>query len=179
MYVVFIHGPAAAGKYTVGRRLSELTDLPLFHNHLAVDAAATLFDFGTEPFKALRADIWRSAFRAAAQADRSFIFTFHPEATVAPELIDELCDIVERKGGKVYFVELLCSTQDILERIGNFDRARFGKLTDANFYVELERRGMFNFPPLPNPLLKIDTTLLSPEEAAEDIAAALPRSEDS
>ena len=66
--VLFIHGPAAAGKHTVGSRLAELSGLPLFHNHLTVDLVSTLFEFGSDGFVQLRADIWKAAFRAAAIA---------------------------------------------------------------------------------------------------------------
>jgi len=92
MYIVFIHGPAASGKHTVGSRLSEITGLPLFHNHLAVDVAKSLFSFGTPSFNKLRAAIWRTAFEEAAASNQSFIFTFHPEASVEPSLIDDLCE---------------------------------------------------------------------------------------
>jgi hypothetical protein len=45
--VVFICGPAASGKHTIGARLSRRLSLPLFHNHLTVDLAKMLFEFGT------------------------------------------------------------------------------------------------------------------------------------
>ena len=35
--VVWIYGPPASGKLTIARELSTLTQLPVFHNHLAVD----------------------------------------------------------------------------------------------------------------------------------------------
>ena len=57
MQVIFIHGPAASGKHTIGAELSRLTGLPLFHNHLAVDTALSLFAFGTPEFKNVRASI--------------------------------------------------------------------------------------------------------------------------
>jgi len=79
MEVIFIHGPAASGKHTIASQLSRLTGLPLFHNHLAVDAALSLFEFGTPGFKNMRSAIWRTAFQEAARANRSFIFTFHPK----------------------------------------------------------------------------------------------------
>lgn len=47
MRVVFIHGPAAAGKYTIANELSKISGIPLFHNHLTVDLAKTLHDFDT------------------------------------------------------------------------------------------------------------------------------------
>jgi len=36
--LVFLHGPAASGKLTVGREISRLTSYRLFHNHLVVDS---------------------------------------------------------------------------------------------------------------------------------------------
>lgn len=173
MRVLFLYGPAASGKHTIGTQLAALTGLPLFHNHLAVDAAKSLFAFGTSEFKNLRAAVWRAAFREAAAARRSFVFTFHPEATVDPFLIEELVEVVQSAGGKVLFVELTCSTDTVLRRLAEPSRMKFGKLTDPVLYQELERQGAFAFPPLPAPLLKIDTDVMAPNAAAREIAQAV------
>ena len=173
MHVVFIHGPAASGKHTVGTHLSATTGLPLFHNHLAVDAAKALFAFGSPPFNALRAAIWRAAFTEATASRRSFIFTFHPEATVDPALIGELTGIVAAGGGQVDFVALTCSRATVLQRLANAGRAQFGKLTDAGLYAAIEAQGGFEFPALPPPLLVIDTDEVGAEEAARQIASAV------
>lgn len=174
MRVIFLHGPAASGKHTIGKLLAERTGLPLFHNHLAVDLALTMFPFGSPGFVRLRAQLWRAAFEEAVAAQRSFIFTFNPEATVDPKLIQDLRAIVERGGGKMLFVELSCPRETILERLGNESRSAFGKLTDRALYEQIERQRGFEFPPLPEPLLCIDTATLSAKQAADRIAAALP-----
>ena len=171
--VVFIHGPAASGKHTIGLQLSRLTGLPLFHNHLAVDAALSLFRFGTQGFKNVRSAVWRTAFQEAARSGRSFIFTFHPEASVEPALIEELVETIESVGGKVLFVELLCARDVVLQRLSNPSRANFRKMTDRDLYRTLEEQGAFSFPQLPTPLLRIDTSELSPEVAANRIAQAI------
>ena len=173
MEVIFIHGPAASGKHTIASQLSRLTGLPLFHNHLAVDAALSLFEFGTRGFKNMRSAIWRTAFQEAARFNRSFIFTFHPEASVDPLLITELVESIQSVGGLVIFVELQCARQVVLDRLGNASRANFRKLTDSNLYRILEEQGAFVFPPLPTPLLRIDTSELPPEAAAKQIATAM------
>lgn len=177
MYVVFIHGQAASGKHTIGTHLAALTGLPLFHNHLAVDVAKSLFEFGTPAFNRTRATLWRTVFTEAAAVGRSFIFTFHPEASVEPELIDELVQAVGEKDGKVLFVELTCSRDTILQRIGNDSRTKFGKITDPAFYLAIEEQGAFEFPPLPEPIIVIDTGTFTPEEAARKIMRALPSAE--
>ncbi len=171
--VVFIHGPAAAGKHTIGTLVSAKLGLPLFHNHLTVDLVKTLFEFGTEGFVKLRAAIWLESFQAACDAKQSFVFTFNPENTVNPSLIKELVSLVENSGGVVRYVELTCSDQEIVRRLGNESRRKFGKLTDAAVYRELKKTGGFDFPSFPPPLISVDTEVVCIETAAERIVEAL------
>ena len=173
MRVIFLHGPAAAGKHTIGRLLSERLGLPLFHNHLTVDLAKTLFDFGTEPFRRLRAAVWHAAFAEATAARRSFIFTFHPEASVDPSLIADLVERVTDAGGRVHFIELICPRDTVLERLGSESRAAFGKLTDPDVYLRIEAAGGFRFPPMPPPLVRVDTSGTTASDAAVLIEQAL------
>ncbi len=167
MLVVFIHGPVASGKRTIGARLSEATGIPLFHNHLTVDLVATLFGLFTEPFIRLRATLWRESFSEAARAGQSFIFTFTPEASVDRGLVDELTRIVEDAGGQVHFVALTCSREKILARLPNPDRSN--KLNDPRVYEEVERDGGFEFPPMPESSVSVDTAAVSPSEAVATI----------
>jgi len=83
MRLVFIHGPAAAGKYTVAKELAALTGFELYHNHLVVDEVLKVHAFG-------RRASWRSATGAGGNFSAQFpgpgpadiIFTFNPENTV-------------------------------------------------------------------------------------------------
>lgn len=173
MQVVFLHGPAASGKHTIGTRVAEALGIALFHNHLAVDAALALFEFGSPGFRRMRAAIWATAFAEAAAAGRSFVFTFHPEASVDPALIEALAGSVRAHGGEVVFVELLCSPAAIAQRLDQPSRRAFGKLTDAALYASIERAGGFAFPPLPPPALRVDTETHTPEQSAALIVAAV------
>jgi dephospho-CoA kinase len=83
MKLIFIYGPPASGKLTIARKLSELTGLPVFHNHLIVDAVQSVFPFGTPTFNALRESFWLTMMREAARERRSLLVTFAPEPTVA------------------------------------------------------------------------------------------------
>lgn len=173
MIVIFLHGPPAAGKHTVGEKLSALLNLPLFHNHLAVDLVKALFEFGTPGFVALRERVWLAAFEAAAAAGQSFIFTFNPEATVDPGLIGRLERIIAQGGGRLHFVELRCPDWVVQERIANESRAAFGKLRDVALYRSIRDVGGFAFPALPAPLLVVDTAAMAPDDAALAIQEAL------
>jgi hypothetical protein len=140
-----------------------------------VDLAKSLFEFGSAAFIRLRARLWLETFAEAAAASRSFIFTFNPERTVDPRLIDELVATIAAAGGRVHFVELQCARETVLERLGNASRAKFGKLMDRELYEQIERDGGLDFPPLPAPLVTIDTAKLDPAEAASRIEQALAR----
>jgi chloramphenicol 3-O-phosphotransferase len=169
MHLIFIHGPAASGKLTVARELARLTGLPLFHNHLVVDAVAALFPFGSAPFVRLREETWLAHFREAAEADQSLIFTFAPERTVRPEFISRAIETVESRGGRVVFVALTCPQDELERRVEAPSRAQFGKLASKVFFRELHNSGAFDFPSLPDSGLTLDTGTLAPEAAAAQI----------
>ena len=82
-------------------------------------------------------------------------------------------EIVEEYGGKVLFVELLCSDEEVVRRIGNDSRAKFGKLLDADVYREIKETGGFDFPALPEPILVIDTERNTPDQTVTAINARL------
>lgn len=175
MLVIFIYGPAASGKHTIGSLLGARLGLPLFHNHLTVDLVSTLFEFGSDAFINLRANIWLQSFAAAADAQQSFVFTFHPEKTVQEDLLSRLQQIIEDSGGAVQYIELVCPDEEVERRLPNASREQFGKLRDVEFYRQLRKSGQFEFTGLPQADLQIDTTQLSPEDAASEIERHLAK----
>jgi hypothetical protein len=178
MRLVFIYGPPAVGKLTVARELAELTGLPLFHNHLAVDLLTPVFEFGTPSFVRLRELIWLSVFQEAAKTDVSLIFTFAPEKTVRPSFIPETVSTVKARGGAVHFVRLTCAAGEIERRLTGPSRAQFGKLQSLEQYRALTRAGAFDYPELPASLT-IDTGQVSPRDAAVAIRAFLAKADSS
>lgn len=173
MRLVFIHGPAACGKLTVARELAALTGLPLFHNHLVVDALLSVFRFGSPAFVELREKMWMDVFAAAAGEKRSLIFTFHPEASVAPDFPERAAALVEAAGGRVDFVALTCAPDVIEARIEAPSREASGKLSSRALYNELEAKGAFVYPPLPPAAVEVDTGAVEPAAAAQHIRETL------
>ncbi|MET0275095.1 MAG: shikimate kinase [Phenylobacterium sp.] len=172
MVVVFLHGPPAAGKLTVGREVARLTGYPLFHNHLIVDAVGAVFPFGSAPFNALRQRFWLDTFEEAARAGRPLIFTFAPEPTVPADFVDEALSRVGTHGGRIAFVRLTVSDAEQDRRIGNEDRGRFNKLTSLDVLHRLRSQAGASVL-LPPADLVIDTERLSATEAAQRIVAEL------
>lgn len=174
MKLLFLYGRPAVGKLTVARAVAARTAGRLFHNHLTVNLALSLYDFGTPRFVELREQIWNTVF-SRAMADRLplLIFTFNPEETVPQRFIDELFDGIRADGSDVIPVELVASEHEIESRLGSESRRQDGKTLDANAYRELSGRGAFDKPVIPGCRLKLDMGRLSPAEAAEQIAALL------
>jgi hypothetical protein len=169
MDLVFIHGPAASGKLTIARELQKLTGLPVFHNHLVVDAVASVFEFGSPPFVRLREQMWLSIFKEAARSGTSLIFTFAPEKTVAESFVRKVVDTIEAERGRVLFVELTCPLPLLEQRIEAPSRAEFGKLRSLELLRELRVSGAFDVAVIPDSGLKIDTGSVAPEAAARTI----------
>ena len=172
MRVIFLYGVAAAGKLTVGRELARLTGLPLFHNHLVVDAVAAVFPFGTESFSRLRESFWLQTFTEAARQGQSLIFTFAPEATVDPGFPDRVRLAVEPHGS-VVFIALAVSGEEQERRIGNASRSEFGKLTSLSLLRDLRESFDASMATMPSAELSIDTETYGPAEAATRIASYL------
>jgi hypothetical protein len=171
MKLVFVYGPPAAGKYTVSRRVAEITGLALFHNHLVVDSVASVFPFGSPSFVRLREQFWMDVFKAAVAEDRSLVFTFQPEGSVSPDFAQRVIDLVRGAGGEVLLVHLKLSADGQMARIANADRAAFGKLRDADLLAKLQAEFAACERAMPEADLVIDTELVSAEAAAAMIAS--------
>jgi hypothetical protein len=169
MKFVFIYGPPAAGKLTVARELSALTGFSLFHNHLIVDAVASVFPFGSERFIRLRETFWLTMFREAGEARQSLIFTFCPEATVAPDFPDRVKHAVETVGGELLLVRLALTTEEQERRIGNDDRLGFGKLRSVDLLRRIRGELLRCEAAMPQAALTVNTGLVEPTIAARMI----------
>ncbi len=172
MRLIFIHGPAASGKLTIARELAAQTRLPLFHNHLVVDALLAVFPFGSPGFTSLRERMWLDVFAAACAEDRSLIFTFHPEASVAPDFPQRVAELVAGAGGRVDFVAVTCPADVVAARVEAPSRQASGKLSSLALLKELEAAGAFDYPELPA-AVTVDSGALTPGQAADTIARQL------
>lgn len=173
MKLVFIFGPAASGKLTVARALGQLTGIPVFHNHLVVDALLEKLPFGDPEFIRLRESMWMAGFETAATGGRDLIFTFAPEPTVPDGFPERVWDLIASHGGTTHFVRLALARDIQEQRINAASRREFRKLTDLALLRDLRPQFEASQAKMPMAELVIDTGVVTPEEAALRIADVL------
>lgn len=170
MKLIFLYGLPATGKFTVGEELARLTGYKLFHYYLAVDPLLSVFQFGSEPFVELRETFWLSIFEHAALAQiPGIIFTLVPERTIRPTFIPSLANLALKHDIGLRFIEITCPIPVLKQRLDNPSRRRFQKINSIELFDALQSSGAFSSVPMPTPELTLDTSKLTPPEAAHKI----------
>jgi len=171
MNLVFIYGPPGVGKFTVATELAALTGYKLFHNHQSIDAVRPVFTFGEEPFNRLVTQIRLLVLEEAAREGVDVIFTFVYASEVDDQLVADLCEVVERHGGQIQFVQLTCGRDVLEQRVQQQGRATMGKLTDIERVRDYHAQYELFSPIAGRDSLVIDNSDLSARDAAERIVA--------
>ena len=79
----------------------------------------------------------------------------------------------ESAGGQALYVSLSAPLAALEARMEDESRRSFKKLANADAFRRLWAEGVFDAPAFPDPITRIDTSELSPEDAARRIARRL------
>lgn len=154
--------------------MSELTGIPIFHNHLTRDLVEDIYKDELGSNYALVEKLRNDVFEYCAREGTDLIFTYvyggssDYENTVVRGYIDS----VEKHGGKVVFVEFTADRAELLKRVGSESRKQHQKLLDAKVleeFIDSLHESSIDFVES----FKVDTTSMNPDEAAKYIAAQL------
>jgi chloramphenicol 3-O-phosphotransferase len=169
MKLVFIHGAPATGKLTVAKALLAAVPGRLFDNHIAIDVARTVFDFGAPGFWELVQEIRVTALRAAAQHHVPLVaLTFCYSAPDDLPTVAQFEAVAHRDGGQFLPVFLHCAEDEILRRVGNADRIARRKVSSVEGLKRF--RQTYNDAPVPRDnCLQLDTTTQTPDTVAHEI----------
>jgi shikimate kinase len=169
MRLVFLYGPPAAGKLTIGRELATLTGFRLFHNHLTVDLAREVFQFGSEPFQRLVDDLRLHVFTAAAQNGVPGLIFTYVYGGQNDDFTRRTMSAMETARASVCFVQVTCPVEELLNRVENESRRAYHKLASREDLAALltSRDWLSAIPYVES--FPVDTTRLTPAEAAREI----------
>lgn len=165
--MIFIYGPPAVGKLTVARLVAERTGFKLLHNHLTIDAVAPILGFGTPAFNRFLQTFRRDLIAAAAEAGVDLVCTLVLAVGEEP-LVDELVAPYE---GRIMFVQLLASREELRRRVAAEHRAAHGKIVDAETLDAVLNEFECFEAIAGRDSVTLDTEAMSPEETADRIVA--------
>lgn len=169
MKLIFLHGPPASGKYTIARELEAKSGFGIFHNHLTIDVARPLFEFGTPEFWSFVEELRLTCLRAAAKnSRRTIVYTSCYDHPNDLPLVEELKSIVNSADGTFVPIYLQCDLAELEKRVGNQSRIKMGKIRSIEgLHKNLKN---WNCSPIPGEACKtIVTAGKSPSECAEEI----------
>jgi len=186
--LLFVVGPPAVGKMTVGHEIAARTGLRLFHNHHTIDLALRFFPYGTPPFQRLVGEFRRRIFEEVAASELPgliFTYVWAFDHASDDEAVEDYATIFRARGGRVVFVELEAEQEERLRRNEtefrlaekpfkrDLERSR-RQLLELDATYQLNSRGRFDARP---DYLRVDNTARPAAAVAERVIAhfALPR----
>ena len=169
--LVFVYGPPAVGKLTVAREVARQTGFRVLHNHLTIDAVTSVFEWGTPSFFRLVDEFRTSLVETAATEGVDLVLTFAYAPPGDDRAVHGYVDAYNGHGGRVLFVQLRASESELVRRAVDPSRHAHGKLTDTDVLVDVLARYDFGQAVPYEPNLLVDTTTISPEDAAATIVS--------
>lgn len=177
MKLLIIIGDAAVGKMTVGQELMKITDLRLFHNHMAIEPVLEIFGyFNADAIKKFRELIFEEY---AKSNNYGLIFTYMWAFDQKSDwdYIEHIKDIFKPYDTEFYYVELLSSQEIRLQRnktenrLKNKPSKRDIKVSDQRLINDDANYRCVSYDgeiPFEN-YIKIDNSQLPPETVAKMI----------
>lgn len=169
---VLIYGPPAAGKLTVARLLAERYGMVLLDNHLTVDVALRVLEFGAPRFWKLVESLRGLLFEATAAAGKHSVSTLvfaHPNDRAYVARVEEMA---ARCGVELSCVQLRPPVDVLHQRVSSESRRRTPKIHDEETLRSvLASHDLYT--PINETDLSIDNSETSPGEVVDRIAAHL------
>ena len=167
MKVIFLYGPPASGKLTIAKKLAEKTGISLFHNHLTFDLAEVLYEPFTQPFYDYCADLRLDVFGDAKLAHQDLIFTFFYISPDDDNLVNQIIHIAGEDNVK--FVKIEASSDTLLNRVENKDRAKYSKINSKSVLTRYLKENNWSESIEKTDSLIISTDNLTPDDAVQKI----------
>lgn len=177
---IFIIGPQAVGKMTVGQELAKITGYKLFYNHMTIEMIRLIFDYDKQVYLKMNELIRHEVFKEFAKSkEKGIIFTgcfdFGKDFEVEKEQMDRWMNLFE----KSYVIELETSLEERLKRnktanrLENKPSKRDLEWSEKDLLKSMEKHRLNSNPGEGEKIfenyLKIDNTNISAKEVAKII----------
>ena len=119
MKVIFLFGPQAVGKMTIGEVLSKRLDIPLLFNHMTLDILTPFLGWSKDTFRIsqrIRCEILESVASTPDHNGMIMTFAFYFNEPSDWAIFKEYCEIFESRGIEVCLVELEANFEERLRR---------------------------------------------------------------
>jgi len=173
--IIFLNGWPGVGKLTVARHVVAATDGRLLDAHTIYNVAFYLTEFRTPAFYETVRKVRDIAFdRVAELSPRTPVVmtnAFAADSTWAEENWKAVRALADRRGSKLFFIELVCSQAENERRVQFEDRGLLGKPRDPSLIADMRQSRSLLRPEDADHLLCMDNTSLSPQACAIEIVA--------
>jgi hypothetical protein len=163
--LIFLYGPPGAGKLTVAKALADAYDLRIIDNHVSLDPALRLFEFGTEELFDLVTRLRVELIGAGARAGLDVVSTFVYGHPIDRDHVAQILGVADEAGARVTRVQLLPPRAVLEQRVLDESRHDTTKIGDVALL-----RSMFEQYDMETPIdpsdLSIDNSEIAPSEVA-------------
>lgn len=173
--IILITGSPAAGKFTVGKKLSKELEIPLLHNHMVIDLVKELFPTEENKHK-LREPLFFYLLSFAAKQGHSLILTYAYAQNYTSksgvndvDLVKKIKRISESNGGNFFSIHLQTSAKEILTRTTAPSRKKYHKLKDVKEMKNVLKQWDVVTPPPFKDCLVIDNSKISADKTVKII----------
>lgn len=178
--VILIFGPQAVGKMSIGEKIAEVTELPLFHNHVTLDAIWPYIEWNDTTFELaeqLRFGIFKYISEDAHHKGIIFTFVWSFDNQKDWAYIEKIKSLFSQDDQEVYFIELAADLEERLRRNKTENRLmkkpskRDIKFSEYELLASVEKDRLNSKPHeiKEERYLKLDTTDLNIEESSQVI----------
>jgi len=119
MKVIFIFGPQAVGKMTIGEELSKRLEIPLLFNHMTLDILTPFLGWSADTFRIsqqIRCEILEAVANNPLHDGMILTFAFYFDAQSDWDIFDRYRGIFESRGIDVCLIELEADFEERLRR---------------------------------------------------------------
>lgn len=167
LHLIVVHGPPGIGKDTIAGRLATHLGYRYLNYHRMMEEFGAVFGWATPPYLHVRDAAVRAVQEAILETDwPGLVWTTIFEPTLDVEGRNELFAKVDR----ALVIDLRASQAEHARRLASDGRRAAGKGAKAEDISAMVDDGTFAVPAVTAPVLVLETTDLTADEAASAIA---------